>query len=69
MNNSYKFVNEDCRTIRTFNSPERVLPDKEQIVTVCHKEYYIFRVDETIDFDEWNRNITIYLNSVDKYDE
>lgn len=65
MENKYKFVDGKNNTIYNVISPNRVIPEKEQHVIVRGKEYSIFRVSEIINFDEFNRYITIYLNNLD----
>lgn len=64
MDNIYRFVDGDCKTIYGFISHNRIIPEKEQIVTVRYKEYKVFRVDETINFDDFSRRITIYLDNL-----
>lgn len=65
MDNNYKFVDGNCKTIYTVTSPHRVIPAKEQHIIVKYKEYSIFRVDEVINFDKFERNITVYLNNLE----
>lgn len=64
MNNNYKFIDRLCGIIYQVTSPDRVIPKEGQIVTVGYKEYEVCMVDETINFDNFSRNITIYLNDL-----
>lgn len=65
MDNNYKFIDGEHRTIYKVISPDRIIPEKEQHVRVSGKEYSVFRVDEIINFDEFKRYITIYLNNLE----
>jgi hypothetical protein len=64
MDNKYKFVDGDCKTIKEVISLSRVIPEKGQIVTVRYKAYKVFSVNETINFDDFSRRITIYLDNL-----
>lgn len=64
MNNNYKFVDENSDVIYKVISPNRVIPEKGQRVIVRYKKYLVFRVDETIDFDRFAREITIYITDL-----
>lgn len=64
MNNNYKFVDKNSDVIYKVISQNRVIPEKGQRVIVRNKKYLVFRVDETIDFDRFARDITIYLTGL-----
>lgn len=63
--NEYKFVEGDHKTIYKVNSPERVIPEKDQLVIVKNKEYSVDKVSEIINYDSFTRKITIYLNNLE----
>lgn len=64
MNNNYKFVDENSDVIYKVISQNRVIPEKGQQVIVRNKKYLVFRVCETIDFDRFAREITIYITDL-----
>lgn len=65
MQYKYKFVDGNCKTIYKVNRFEKIIPYKNQKVVVRNKEYSVFRVDETINFDAFTTEITIYLNNLE----
>lgn len=64
MDNNYKFVDENSDVIYKVISQNRVIPEKGQRVIVRNKKYLVFRVCETIDFDRFAREITIYITDL-----
>ena len=61
MINYYSFIDSKGKTIKDFISSELIIPNKDQWITVNTIGYRINNIIEEMNFDTWDRYITVYL--------
>lgn len=60
MENRYKFINEKYEIIKTFMSPETLIPTEGSIVNLQNKNYKADKVNVEYNYCPMGKSITVY---------